>query len=179
MGYATHIYAVQLDRVRAVFGSDDDGLFRRIQRRNAQVWRHNGRVNADAIARGEPSDARALREVIAGRVTRPEYAPIYGRALRAICSDLGTRLGELPDIRLLQLGSPLERFRLPVPLPPWDDLPIVSYLSEEEEVAAEVERISAMELSRGDPGLTRERQQYGILLGQAKEAGRAVVTFYS
>ena len=178
MSYATHVYAVRLDRLRSAFASDDDGLFRRIQRRNAKVWRHNARVAADAIARGEPSDAQALREVLAGRVTRPEYAPIYGRALRAICSDLGTRLGELPDIRLLQLHSPLERFRLPVPLPQWDDLPVVSYLSEEE-VAAEVERVGAMDLSRGDPGLTRERQQYGILLARAKEAGRAVVTFYS
>lgn len=55
---------------------------------------------------------------------------------------------------------------------------MVSYLTAEE-VAEEVGRVGALDLSHREQWLTRERQQYRKLLEQAREGGDGVVTFYS
>ena len=178
MGYATYVYAVDLRRLKAAFGSGDEALFRRIKKRNAKIWRHNERVSADAIGEGEPSDEQALREFIEGRITRPEHAPAYGYALKSVCADLGAGLGELPDVRDLKLDSPLEQPRLPVLLPPNDDWPVVSYLTSQE-VVREAKRVAAADLSHAEKWLERERRRYAAFLEAARERKSGVVTFYA
>jgi hypothetical protein len=178
MSYVTRLYVVELARLKKAVGSRDENLFKRIKGRQGKIWRHNERVNADRIAQGEPGDEQALTELLHGKFTRPEDAPVYGYALQSVCSDLGRLLCELPEMFDLKLDSPLERRRLPVRLPPWeDDFPFVSYLTARE-VAAEMKRLSAMDLTHAQPLVAKARQKYLACIAKAEAANQAVVTFY-
>ena len=174
MSYSTHLYAVDLDALRAAIGSKDSALWERLARSE------EGDID-------EPSEVDvAVRRLIFG--VDPGQTEFEGfresndaHALRELCGVIGTWLDDddsLGDLEPLELDSPLCVERMPVDLPQPRDFPSVRYL-EADEVAAEVKRLETMDLSfEDDSDIEYARKMLFECLREADKMGRAVVAFY-
>lgn len=128
----------------------------------------------------EITDDRAVAELIAGKLTQPASAHVYGYALEHLCWTIGTFLDTIEgtDLKSLKLKTPLAKIRLPVKLPKSKDFPYVSYL-DAEELRDEVARLRTMDLACPKaPHVEEERSHFLQLLEQAAEQKRGVVSFY-
>lgn len=133
---------------------------------------------------GKPEDDvtedQAIKELIAGKITRRKNAATYGYALENLCRTLGQFLGDVgtDQLRSLKLKTQLSKVRLPVKVPKSGDFPYISFL-EAHEVQDEVARMRVMDLSdAGDPENEAERRQFQQLLEQAADRQLGVVGFY-
>ncbi len=93
--------------------------------------------------KGQIGHAQALRELFAGKLTRPDCGPIYGWAYELFCSSMGRWLHWNPfspcrygwffelDKFLMEQGVPLRFARLvddcPIPLPEPRELPCIGH----------------------------------------------------
>ncbi len=129
----------------------------------------------------EITDDRALEELIAGKLTQPQSAHVYGYVLEHLCQVIGTFLDNVGTDRLrsLKLKTPLSKTRTPLKkLPKIAEYPYISYL-DAEELKAEAARLRAMDVAYPkNPELEQERKYFLQLLEQAAEQNRGVVGFY-
>ena len=126
------------------------------------------------------TEDQALEELIAGKLTQPESAHVYGYALEHLCRTIGAFLDAVGTDRLrsLKLKTPLSKTRLPIKLPKIEDFPYISYL-DSEELRAEAARLRASDLSYPkDKEVEDERKHFLELLEKAAEQNRGVVGFY-
>jgi hypothetical protein len=121
MSYTHMFYAVDMPRLRSIFGSKDLGLFEAITQ------------SSDALSQEE---TKALREIIMGDCrNEPNTEHLYGYALKAICEHIGEMLltGDVAAVRDHPYRSKLVASGPPVPIPYTDrDFPEVGYLSHDE-----------------------------------------------
>jgi hypothetical protein len=92
MGTYLWSYAVDLARLRQVFGSKDRALARRTIK-NARV-EDNASWFADEIEAGAPPLDRAISEIIDGKLTAKKYAFQYVYALERLCGTIGKCVGD-------------------------------------------------------------------------------------
>ena len=93
MGYSVIPYAVPLTKLRAAIGSKDVKLVQRVSKACSERVLSLDESFADEIARGAPTAARALRELVDGTPrAKGKQAAIYVYALELVCSVLGARL---------------------------------------------------------------------------------------
>lgn len=121
MSYAHMFYAVDLPRLRSIFGSKDLALFEAITQ------------SSDALTEEE---TQALREIIMGDCrSEPASEHLYGYALKAICEHIGEMLlvGDVAAVRDHPYRSKLVASGPPVAIPyTGQDFPEIGYLSQED-----------------------------------------------
>lgn len=124
MGYSHMFYGVDLDRLRAVPGSEDRTLYQKIAK------------DEDSL---EEDERDALKRIIKGNCQHKEGTKhLYGYALKAICEEIGEMVGEdVYAIRDHPYKSQLIANGPPIDIP-YDgtDFPEIGYL-DQSELAAE------------------------------------------
>lgn len=125
---------------------------------------------------------QAIADLISGDRNCPDEDNTYqyGYALEKICHALGRHLGTIEGdflLKHLKLKTPLSRRRKPVKLPPKDDVPEISYLTEDE-VLAENQRLRETDLAypKSDE-IESGRREYATHVAAAAEEGLAIVAF--
>lgn len=175
MGYATSFFAVDLDALRRAVAEHDLSVVERV--RAAEPGRFGHTLND-----GDPPLGEALRRIVAGEAAGSTPSHQYGYALRLLCEVEGEWLPDddaIGDLDPLGLGSPFERYRLPLDVPANQDFPFISYL-DAAEVRREVQRLAALDLSYpADEDIREAREAYAACMARAAEQGKAVVSFYS
>jgi hypothetical protein len=169
--------AVDLNRMRAAFGSKDERLLRSIAVLTEEVP-DEGEAGSAAF-----SPADAMSDIIAGECRAPEdRRHLYGYAIEDLCHHFGEVIpipddegfDEIGDPDDLEIEPPIFSDELPIPVPKWDDTPYVCFL-DASKVADAVARLFGEDLSHDDPTIAEGRE---ILLAQLKWAldrGRAFV----
>jgi AcrR family transcriptional regulator len=179
MGYGTLAYAVDLDRLRSVFGSKDRALFEAIVEGLADDIRERDEWSREQIERGAPSLREALSQIIRGRITGPDWAGFqYGYATELLCKHLGHPLDSAGCMgRVADLGIPtgLDGSGPPLPIPRPKYVPIIGFLTADE-VGVEYRRIRDQDLSHREE-LAEARDEFRSFLRQASEKNLGLVTF--
>lgn len=174
MGYSTSLFAVDLEELRRIVADHDLDVVRRVQA--AQPDRFEDKLNA-----GDPSLGEALRQIVVGETKADRHSHQYGYALKLLCEVDGEWLPDddaLGDLEPLELGSPLEQYRLPIDIPANKDFPYISFL-DASEVKREAERLASLDLDDpDDEDIEEARRAYVACIEQAAEQGRAVISFY-
>jgi hypothetical protein len=145
MGYMHMFYGLDLERLKALFGSNDQGFVAEV----LSVRRQDFESNDDffGVGTGEggyPSSETALREMVGGTVTHPHAEALYGYVLKIICEHLGRRIGEdVYAIRDHPYQSQLLHSGPPIRIP-YDesDFPEIGYLALAD-IPAEIARLDA------------------------------------
>lgn len=179
MSYSTITYGVDIDRLRAVFGSDDRALLDAIEAEQAADLDENEAWFEDEIASGAPTLRQALEQIVAGAVTGPASAGFqYAYATEALCRRLGVRLEDTEDslgfLDDLGFDFRLRTSRLPLPLPLPLDFPSVGYLNTAEVVEEHARFVAA---GPGGDRVSDARAELTERLKQASEQGLGLVAF--
>lgn len=186
-------YLVDLVHVQHVYSSRDFALLDAVSHDFTRELRLNGQSYQAEIANGAPSLLQAVGELIVGSITSPQFAWQYGNAFHIICSLLGTKLPN-DEFQMIHLPSSrnftgkmewvgqymLSKPRYPIPLPPIEDFPLISYISKDEaanELPAQLLR------NTGDGGqYTHEElmaaKQFEHWLYRATQEKRDIITFF-
>ncbi len=153
MSYAPSAYVVDLDALRAMFGSQDPKLAAKIVKRHASDVADKNAWFADDIANGAPDLAMALTELIAGKCMKKQHGFQYAYALELACKQLGTCLYAAESInadfldalqaalpkgavkKLLTAKHVTENPKRIVPIPRPNDFPGMGYFEPAECVA--------------------------------------------
>ena len=161
-------YAVDLERLRAAFGSKDKQLLKTMLERVAESY-----YFPEDEDDGVEDQQRAITDIIEGDCRAPrDRRPLYGYAVEDLCLYFGEVIPipfdeiEIGDPGDLDIESRLLSGELPIPVPKWGDTPYVRFLTPEQ-VPEELDRLSGMDLSHHDPGIMEGRE---ILLHQLKWA---------
>lgn len=184
MSYSTTLYAVDIEHLQATFGSQDAALLANIERKYAGEIADSNTSFDEEIAEGAPTRQKALREIIDGEITRPDYGFQYGYALEYLCRHLGEIVasrflnGVFGSLADLEVDTFLAQDRLPLPLPEPDDFPFISYMTPEE-ITEELQRLAGMDLSYPeDEEIEAERHDFRDCLKKAEAAQLGIVAFY-
>jgi hypothetical protein len=173
MGVGTFAFAVDLDQLRAVFGSKDLELISSIESKyNKYIAEYEGH-----FAEGEPWIRDALKDIVAGKIQRPERAMFYVWATELLCHHLGREL-ELGDVGWLddlEIGTGLEDSGPPLPIPRHKDTPLLGFLTAEE-VVEQYERLMNEDLSHEDDDVEEARETVLSWLREAADQRKALVT---
>jgi hypothetical protein len=170
-------YAVDLDRMRAAFGSKDERLLRSIAVLTEEIS-DEGEVASTAYS---PQDAMA--DIIAGECRAPEdRRHLYGYAVEDLCHHFGEVIPIPDDEGFDEIGDPddleieprIFSDEMPIPVPAWDDTPYVRFL-DASKVADTVARLCGDDLSHADPGIAEGRRILLCQLKWALDRGRAFV----
>ncbi|AMV36766.1 hypothetical protein [Planctomyces sp. SH-PL62] len=127
-------YAVDLDLMRAAFGSRDGDLLGRIVEAAAST------IESFDLQEDEPpsySLRQALADLIDGDCRAPERSRfLYGYAIDILSEYFGEVIpvpeddfDEVGDPEDLEIDSPLLNGQLPLPVPAWGDTPYVRFLT--------------------------------------------------
>ncbi|MFN3150000.1 hypothetical protein [Bremerella sp.] len=204
MGYTHAFFAVDIDQLKGLFGSNNDKLLAEILNARADDIEELDESFEDEINDGElPSAETALRQIFSGTIQPSMDGDMHAQVLLVICEHLGEQVfgGEYGvagvadhpyDSLLLQSGPPL-------PIPEPEDVPEIRYLTLEQiddEIAlasAKHDKVAsdsaeAMSTLRKAFGLRRggidpEEMQEDIdayieTLQKVKAIGKGVVSFY-
>jgi hypothetical protein len=143
MSYGRFPFAVDLTRVEGAFGCRDETLLAEASGRFDLTF-----DEAEDDPDDDEYDAKAIRDIIAGRVPGDGPASARGYALKKLCENLGRRLpsgvfcvdkwlAPAVDEALARAGVPGETFRMighlqdrgsPVAFLRWDGFPYAGYL---------------------------------------------------
>lgn len=95
MGYSFSVYAIDLKKLRKVWGKKDTELLSEIREEHADDISDNDEsFEDDIIEGGAPIVARALYEILAGKPEKKDHGFQYGYALELLCKHLGERVDE-------------------------------------------------------------------------------------
>ncbi|MDB5340441.1 MAG: hypothetical protein JWN70_6060 [Planctomycetaceae bacterium] len=147
MSYQHMFYGVDLDRLKAIYGSGDEKLLAEVIQKSGEELEGNDGLFEDEIEAGDcPNSETALRNIFAGKIeASEENAALYGYVLKILCEHLGTSIGE-DDVAVVRdhpYQSKLVANGPPLPIP-YDstDFPEIGYLSLQE-IPEEIKRIDA------------------------------------
>ena len=180
MSYAPTAYAIDLDALKALYGSKDTKLATKIVAKLGEEIAEKNAWFEDDIVKGAPRVEDALRELIAGTCTKKKHGFMYAYALELACGVLGTNLyaaewlnsewfdafqDVLPKGRvkkLLTATNVTENPKMIVPIPKPGDFPGMGYFTVDEcvEIAAALEPVKL------DPD-----EDYGDFTGEDLEEG--------
>ena len=179
MGYHTSIYAVDLQRLRSAFGSNDTQLLDEIAETCREAFAESNEWFATEIANGALTREAALAELIRGTLSAAESSAFqYGYALETLCRHVGTQLETdmLGEIGGIGLADELATSGPPVPIPPPDDFPVMGYLTHQQ-AAAELHRIAASPPSHPEPSVRLAIEQLRSCLEHASRQRVDLVAF--
>lgn len=163
MSYGIHPIALSLDKLSAQLGSGKQRLLKKINKRFGHEFEEIDELDEDCV-----SVSDALTHLVLGEALDENSGFKYGYALKQLCRLLGEELTNVHwsamrsewfeefDCALEDQGVPEDILRSemhfagrgsPVPLPPIDDFPAISYLRNEE-MAAIAQALSTV---GGDP----------------------------
>lgn len=151
MSYAPTAFAVDLDRVRALWGSKDMKLVAKVVAKHSDEITEKNEWFEDDIAKGAPTVIDALAEIVNGKCTQKKHGFMYAYALELACNVIGTNLyaaeclnadwfdafgdalpAKGPIKRLLSAKAMTENPKMIVPIPKPGDFPGMGYLSADE-----------------------------------------------
>ncbi len=139
-------YGVDLDRLKAVYGSRDKQFLAEVLQTQTHVLHDNDDFFEDMGAPGElPSSEVALGAIVAGAISHGKAAaPVYGYVLKILCEHLGELIGgDVAAVRNHPYRSQLIASGPPLPIPyTGEDFPEIGYLSLAD-IPAEIQRIDA------------------------------------
>ena len=127
-------YGVDLDKLKAVYGSKDESFLAEVIKAHAQDIKENDEWFEDEIQEeGFPPTKQALREIVLGTFGTYEGAEaMYGYALKIVCGHIGHRVGadDVANVADHPYESLLVASGPPIPIP-YDELdfPEVGFLS--------------------------------------------------
>jgi hypothetical protein len=172
-------YAVDLERLRAVFGSKDKQLLTTMLERVAEAYYF---PEDEDVGMGDA--LQAITDIIEGDCRLPRNKRhLYGYAIEDLCQYFGEVIpiptefdaDEIGDPEDLEIDSPLTSGELPIPVPAWDDTPYVRFLTAAL-VPEEFKRLTGEDLSHDDPSIEEGRQLLLRQLQWAADRGKAFVT---
>jgi hypothetical protein len=136
MGYAYSVYAVDLAKLKALWGSADAKLDAKLAKQHAADYRDKDEWFDHYIAKGAPTFATAMTEVLAGKATQKKHGFMYGYAIEQLCRHLGARVDKesltwfdevldplLKKAKQPKLAKLLCRGIFPMPIPKPGDFP--------------------------------------------------------
>jgi hypothetical protein len=186
MGNGVMAYAVDIDKLVALCGSQDDRMRRAISGRfRERIYRTNDQLGW-SNERDEPSVFTAIKHLIMGEEKTLEGA-MYGYGFEFIVEFSGQfldnglfypcpsrHLSETVDVELADVGATISMIDLifggaPVSFPSPDDFPAIGHWTADQ-VARNVEPLRA--------GSSAELKTIAKWLDQAAATGRGVVGFY-
>ena len=138
-------YGVDLDKLKAIYGSKDESFLAEVIRAHAQDIKENDEWFEDEIKEdGFPPTKQALREIVLGTFGTYEGGEaMYGYALKIICEHIGHRVGadDVAEVAAHPYESQLVTSRPPIPIP-YDesDFPEIGFLSLAQ-IPEEIQRI--------------------------------------
>jgi len=192
LGCSTQAYAVDLDRLRSAFGSNDQKMLKAIEEKCAKEIRRSDAWFSDVdhrlARRGAPTVGEALAQIIGGQITGPDWAGSrYGYATELLCKHLGHWLGHGRSMSYIDdLGVPAHfaESGLPLPIPGPQSWPTIRFLTAEQ-VREAYARLRDQEVARGgedgasyvDEDLQAAREEFRSYLHQAYDKGLGFVTF--
>jgi hypothetical protein len=97
MGYGTHACAIDIDRLRSVFGSNDRAMLKALDETYADTFRRKDERSADRISKGAPTQREALAQII--RLMRHSSLELSGRYTRPRVVDIENAVGSIPSLR--------------------------------------------------------------------------------
>lgn len=177
MALSGQAYAVDLDRLRAAFGSKDEHLLRSIVVLTEETF------DGDEAAAPIYSPQDAMADIIAGQFRAPkDRRHLYGYAIEDLCLQFGQVIPIPDDAGWDEVGDPddleieprIFDDALPIPVPKWGDTPLVRFL-DASGVAAAIERLTGEDLSHDDPDIAEGRRLLLYQLKWAAERGKAFV----
>jgi len=170
-------YAVDLERLRAAFGSKDKQLLETMLERVAETYHF---PEDDDV--GMEDQQRAITDIIEGDCRAPrDMRPLHGYAIEALCLYFGEVIPipfdeiEIGDPADLDIESRLLGGALPIPVPEWSDTPYVRFLTPEQ-VSEGLDRVSGIDLSHDDPSIMEGREFLLHQLNWAADRRKAFVT---
>jgi hypothetical protein len=134
MSYGHMFYGVDLDRLKAIYGSRDEKLIAELLKAQAKGIKDNDEWFEDEIRdEGFPTTKQALREIVLGTFGTYEGGEaMYGYALKIICEHIGHRVGadDVAEVAAHPYESQLVISGPPIPIP-YDnsDFPEIGFLS--------------------------------------------------
>lgn len=134
MSYSVMFYSVDVPRLQAIYGSNDEALLNEVLASQANELDGNDEFFEDY---GFDIDSRtALKNIFAGTVSQDDrsLAAMYGYVLKILCEHLGEYAdSELYDVRILPIESKLMDNGPPLPIPDDPaDFPEIGHLTAEE-----------------------------------------------
>jgi hypothetical protein len=174
--YCTRICAVDINRIRAAFGSNDQGMPEAIAERYANDILLTDEWFSLEIRHGAPTGREALAQIIAGKIGGPEWAEVqYGFATELLCKYWGHWLGQTNSMgylvdsdiptRLIECGP-----FLPIPRPYF--FPNFLFLT-----AEQVREEWDTQVAHWDEEVEQEWKELRNYMGKAHEKGLGIVTF--
>ena len=182
MGYRTLAYAVDIDRIRSTFGSNDDALLRAIEQEFADEFPRNDEWFSREIRRGAPTLREALAQIVRGKITAREGIETefqYGYAAELLCRHLGRELDNDDLIEFvddLEIPTGITTSGPPLPIPESGDFPAIGFLTADQ-VRQEFASLKDEDLSHDDDDIAAAREEFRAYLQQACALGRGVVMF--
>jgi|SRR5215469_10420136 len=135
MGYSHTFFALDINELKAVFGSRNDALLGDILKSQKEDIEHIDALFEDEIEDGEvvPTTETALRQIVYGDPQMDAEGAVYGYALKIVCRHLGQVVsgGEygVGDVSAHPYESILAKSGVPIPIPEPSDFPMIGYLA--------------------------------------------------
>src|SRR5438067_1648657 len=120
MSYCHMFYGLNLEKLRSLYGSKDNGFASEVLAARAQDIKDNDEFFEEEIEDGNfPDSKKALREIIAGVITPSQGAEgMFGYVLKILCEHIGERIGK--DVACVEdhrFASQLVASGPPIPIP--------------------------------------------------------------
>ena len=134
MGYSHNFFALDVGKLKGIFGSKNDELMNQILKEQQEDINDNDAFFEDEIELGEvPNTSTAIRQIFDGNPQMDAEGAIYGYALKIICQHLGEPVwgGEygVADVTDHPYKSNLLKSGIPIPIPEPSDFPMIGHLS--------------------------------------------------
>jgi len=147
MGYSHMFYALDVDALQKIYGSNDQELLAELLQSQADDIHGNDGFFEDEIEDGDlPNTETAIRQIFEGNPQMDAEGAMYGYALKIICEHLGEMIwgGEygVADVSDHPYDSMLVKSGMPFELPEPSDFPMIGYLPLEQ-IEAEIEMAEA------------------------------------
>lgn len=173
-----------LERVITRYESDDPQLAQYLDQTPKITWSRNklDEDETDDDLTYQPAfdiSEEILSDLVSGNLN--QSGAEHGYALEIMCFTLGKLLPDddlIGDLEPLELETPLQLPRIPVPLKEYHDFPVISFLTAEE-VAAEFQRLSRLNLEfPSDEDIEEAREAFFKCIKIAAGEKLSVVAFY-
>jgi len=187
MGYAHLFYRVDLEGLKALFGSGQTALAREVLKKQADEVENLDLCFEDEIREGSCPDTKAaLQDILSGRISYPRCPSMYGYVLKILCEQIGKSFGEeVGAVHEHPYESRLARSGPPIPIP-YDpgNFPQIGFLAVAE-IPAEIERIDSAPRTLkppfrslpSDSDLVRDMEGYRKTLEEARKKRADVISF--
>lgn len=136
MSYSVMFYAVDVPKLQAIYGSNDQALLDEILASRKEDVEENDEFFEDYEL--EVTTVGALHNIIAGNVDVQDRrsGALYGYTLKMLCEHIGEfAAGDIYNTRILPMNTNLLANGVPIPIPESEDFPEVGYLTKEGLVA--------------------------------------------